>query len=126
MQDEDIPYTEDDKEVLVTRAFFNDKTKDKSWCPSQKQRTTEYDAIYWWLKGYAVHLTTLEQRPITVLQAAERAQTDQATPGRDRKGNLSIYKFMRACCAARKAAKEAAAAAAAAAEEEEAEVADDG
>jgi hypothetical protein len=88
---------------LVSRAYFRDNSAEGSWCPAEKQRTSEYDAIYWWLTQRAVELTSSQQRPCTVMEAAAKVQTDMDISGNKKKGKMSIYQFMQFCCKERKA-----------------------
>lgn len=121
---------QDDQAVMITRAEFWDNTRTRSsntsWCPEERKRTTEYDAIHEFLVDYSVQVTNSEKKPFSVLEAAERVAKEQKIGGKDSKGAKTIYKFMKECekyrskkRADERAAREAADAAAAAAEADE-------
>lgn len=103
----------------MTRAYFRDNAVEGSWCPHKKQRTSEYDALYWWLKKHAVELTALEGRPFTVLEAAERVQAAKEIGGSGQKGKMTLPQFVTFCCKARTVDRAAAAAAEGAVDEED-------
>jgi hypothetical protein len=110
LQEEEIPWVEPNGErVLVSRAFYRDHVNEGSWCKPEKQRACEYDAIYRWLQQHAVKLTAAENRPFTVLDAADRVQVEKDIAGKGQKGKMSIPKFMTFCVNELKELKELAA-----------------
>jgi hypothetical protein len=83
--------------VLVSRAYFRDNSKDGSWCPTEKQRASEYDAVYRWLQDYAVTLTTRDNKPVSVMDAVAAVQAEKDIGGYKRKGKMTIPQFMTFC-----------------------------
>lgn len=107
--------TDEGEEVVVTRAYFHENAKQGSWCPSEKQRASEYDAVYEYIRDYAVELTSLERKPHTAVEAARHLAAKDKIGGKQTKGNMSIPRFMEMCVKERKQKREASAAAHAAA-----------
>ena len=120
-----------DSQELYTRAELVDAGK--PWCSqASKQRASEYDAIYLYVRHHAVELSKARGLPTTVLQAAEDLDQIKGVCKKKSAGGISMYRFMKECeqfrreqLEARKAAKAAAAAAAADSGHEEQQQDDD-